>query len=247
MILKNDLMLDYEVEVQKCVERLKLFYDEDRKNPFNEKLYDRISATEKRAGEFIINFDNERHSNEYRNKEEEMLKKIVSLSRRFLQGSMGINSNSDSLAQWCIYFTNIVKRICDEFGIENYPIDFVNGISNHTALLLKLKSGNYYVIDLTYQQFFLMGNNLEERHVTRKDGLVEGPYVGFHMMKNGFSTIARHIIEKGYISADEPGFKQYMDGFIIAFYYDRERDKYLRYNPNDYIDDIKKGKAIGNN
>lgn len=234
----SNLFLDYSILLNGYIEELKLLYDRDRNNNYSQDLYDRIKRTEKSTPGFILDFSVYMDIEDYKSGEEEILKKIVVLSRKFLEQTRDKDCKKDSLALMCKIMTNIISRTCDMMGIENYPFDFVNDIMEHRAIILKLKTGNYYLMDLTYQQFFLNGNNLPERHVTRF-WRVQGPYVGYHMVSKGFLLTARNIIEKGFVSIDKSEFKQYMDGFVNALYEDESKDKFLNYSNSEYFDEIK--------
>ena len=234
---------DYSIVVGDYIRKLKELYEQDRNSSYSKKLYDEINNTELLIPGFVIPFKSYTTLEDYKEKEEELLQKIVIMSRKLLLLTRGVDSSNSSLFLMCKIMTSIIKDICDSAGIKNYEINFISYTRDHRALLLKMPSGNNYLVDLTYQQFFLNRHNLEERHV-RKHWLIEGPYIGYHMKKDDQLLTARNIIEKGFISSDDPGFKPYMDGFISAFYSQPSKDYYLNLSGNEYIDIIRSEKRI---
>lgn len=234
---------NYSIIVEHYIRRLKDLYEQDRNSAYSKKLYDEIKNTELSTPGFVLPFKSFTSIEDYKMEEEELLKKIVIMSRKVLLLTKGEDSNKSSLYLRCKIMTSIIKEICDGAGIKTYQVDFISYIHDHRALLLKLPSGNSYLVDLTYQQFFLTGHNLEERHVT-KQWLIEGPYVGYYMKKDGQLLTSRNIIEKGFISLDDPGFKPYMDGFIKAFYSEPSKDYYLNLSDCEYVDIIRTEKCI---
>lgn len=234
---------DYSIIVEDYIRRLKDLYEQDRNSPYRKKLYDEIKTTELLTPGFVLPFKSFTSIEDYKTKEEELLKKIVIMSRKLLLLTRGKDSSKSSLFFMCKIMTGIIQDLCDGVGIKTYQVDFISYINDHRALLLKLPSGNSYLVDLTYQQFFLMGHNLEERHVT-KQWLTEGPYVGYYMKKDGQLLTARNIIEKGFIPLDDPGFKEFMDGFVKAFYSQPSKDYYLNLSGDEYVDIIRSEKCI---
>lgn len=241
--ITTQLLLRYSIETKSNIEKLKLLYKIDRDIGYDKVLYNEIVGTEESIPGFIMDFRSCTTMDDYKVYEEEILARIVIEARRVLRISKSQDSTKDSLFRMCQIMSSIVEKLCSKNGIEVYPVDFENYVIGHRALLLKLKSGNIYLMDLTYQQFFLNKNNMEERHVTRV-WQKQGPYVGYHMIKDGYLLAARKIIEKGFISVDSGDFKQYMDSIIKSFYTEEAQDYYLNLTSGEYIDIIKSGKEI---
>ena len=99
--------------------------------------------------------------------------------------------------------------------------------------------GDYYLVDLTYAQFFtLHRNHLDRLGVPKADGCD----VGIYMMRDEESKrIANEILTKGYIKLDDDVFKRYMDAFTLSFrnglYYDNNNINNfdVEYTVSDYL------------
>jgi hypothetical protein len=225
--------------------RLKSLYEKNKINGFDINIYSETTETEKTVPGFIFDFYPLIKTENETNEEIRTLRNIISVSRKQLLAREKKDCRKDSLMQCCIIATGIVSRNLSDIKVEIWPFDFEGEFKQHRALLVKFQSGNHYLIDLTYQQFFLIGNNLKERYVRHSYGVIEGPYVGYRMIDGGFLNVAKGVIEDGFISVESDMFKPYMDGFIKAFYINDERDRYLRYSTGNYVDEIKRKRLIG--
>ena len=148
----------------------------------------------------------------------------------------GINLNNYTFVNQCPYSSKIVKDLCDDLNIESYIIEIqpgytkkqyiFNGSRFHFANIIRLDN-KYFLIDLTYKQFFDSAATLIE-----KIGLMNylPPRLGVYMMmETQRKKLAESIINDGFIELTESTFKTYMDGFTISF-----RNGLYYENTNDY-------------
>jgi len=109
-------------------------------------------------------------------------------------------------------------------------------ISKHCFNVVEYNS-KYYLIDITYAQFFNKSNN----HLDRLGvaGL-EGPNVGCYIsLTPKGENIAKKILTNGYIELNEDVFKNYMDAFTLSFrnglFYEKGNSSFcVPYSVDDY-------------
>lgn len=154
-----------------------------------------------------------------------------------------------NFAEECKNATYYAKDICNKKGITSYVLEIApgfdsnsrlygyDGLGFHYALVVYFEN-KYYLIDMTYSQFFYTKHNLLDRI-----GLVFIPPCdpGRFMMTDRGIEIATKIIRDGYIELNEDIFKTYMDAFTISFrnglYYENTNDFSFKssYSVDDYI------------
>lgn len=226
-------------------------YTRDREKGYNEDNLNTIMRLEMFLSEFLFDINVITDFNEYEDIQRDyVIKKIVCLARqryekaRMTKFTRKVSCKNDSLTAKCIFMSDIIIKICQEYGIRCIPFDFFNDVKEHRAVVIELGSGNSYLVDCTYQQFFILGNNLPNRHIT-KSLTTEKALVGHTMLVSGKHDFAKEILEKGFVKISEQGFKAYMDGFISTFYADKEKDRYLNYSNEHYYDQIITDRKIG--
>ena len=113
-----------------------------------------------------------------------------------------------------------------------------NGGGHHCACIVKHNS-KYYLIDVTYSQFFYKYlNNLNRLGIMETGGCKAGYFM---LMTEKGRMIANKLLSDGYIELDEETLKIYLDSFAISFrnglYYEKTQDfSYSTdYTVEDYI------------
>lgn len=148
----------------------------------------------------------------------------------------------------CTYVSKIVYLKANELGLKNYRIkidpaysqkaNLYNGDGFHYFNIIEVNN-NYYLVDLSYLQFFKLRYNLASLIGIYDYYLCD---VGYYMVKDAQrKTVAQTILNTGYIKLDKQNFKDYLDGFTLSFrnalFY--ENLGYVSYttpyNYNDYI------------
>lgn len=161
---------------------------------------------------------------------------VVYLTREYI--SYGINEDFDeiNLIDKCHEAAIYIQKKCMENNISSSIIKIIPGydinahlygsfLGYHFANII-LFNNNYYLVDVTYSQFFYTKNNIIDRI-----GLVNIPpcYAGlFMMMSETGKNMAHELIEKGYIKLDKIKLKTYLDAFTMSnrngLYYESTND-----------------------
>jgi hypothetical protein len=243
----KDLLIIKSIEKnnkEKYAEFMGIFYEQDKRGPYSLDLYGKIIGLESFIPGYLFDFNTDSDQNNWGSSEEDFIRRIISIARVEFERKYGIDSIEDSMKLKCRDMTKEIEIVCNRLNIKNYVFDFNNPVMQHRAIVICLKSGNNYLVDLTYKQFFLLGNNLSNRHVTtqfpRSEVLIEGPYIGHNMQAGGYEDDARIILQKGYTPIDDMVFKRYTDGFFNTFYQEQNRDRCLLLSTGELMDIIKK-------
>ena len=157
-----------------------------------------------------------------------------------------------NLSNKCMECSEYIKKICDENNIESYIISIYpgydkksmlyNGCGYHFANIIKYNN-KYYLIDVTYSQFFYkFRNNLNRLGILDTSGCSPGIFM---LMFDKGKNIANTVISNGYIELNEEIFKTYLDAFTVSFrnglYYEETNDFSFTtyYTVDDYINFLK--------
>lgn len=113
-----------------------------------------------------------------------------------------------------------------------------NGNNFHNICIVKLNTG-YYLIDCTYRQFFtLRGNSLERIGIP---SLFNSKLGIFMKMTEERISLAKTLLEHGFIKLTPENIKLYFDGFALSYrnghYYEITKDySYTTdYSASDYV------------
>lgn len=140
-----------------------------------------------------------------------------------------------NLEDYCEIACDYMESICEDLHIKCQKYKLLYGFNNNLSLfkgcgfhcfnVLEI-NGNYYLVDCTYKQFFLLKKCLLERI-----GIpyLSGCYPGVFMcMTEKRKNIAEQIIQNGYLPLTDDTFKNYMDGFLLSWrnglYYEETKD-----------------------
>lgn len=148
----------------------------------------------------------------------------------------------------CVIASKYVRNFCEEDGISNYNLEIYpgydaneklfDGSGYHFANIIKY-NGEYYLVDVTYPQFFYdVRGNLDRLGIVDFSCCNVGAFV---LMDEERVNVAITLLRDGYIKLDEKVFKAYLDSFTISFrnglfYEDTEDFSYTTsYSIEDYI------------
>ena len=179
------------------------------------------------------------------------IEKLIFDSRRNLLNFHNmdkINTNHVNFANKCIHASQTVFCKCTTDNVKSYIVKVHPGYKRGNNIENDLRchyfnivyyDNKYYLIDLSYAQFFAPNKNVFSRL-----GVVgtDGCDVGIYMMQNDKSKkIVKKIIKDGYIELNEDVFKTYMDAFTLSFrnglYYDSNNINSFEvgYSVDDYV------------
>ena len=181
--------------------------------------------------------------------------KLVFDSRRNILSFHGMNkieTNLINFANKCIHTAYTVFEKCMEDNVKSYIVKVYSGYKQGNEIQSDLNchyfnvvfyNNKYYLVDLTYAQFFT-----QQKNVFNRLGVVglDGCDVGAYMMQNEKTkAIAKKIIQDGYIQLNEEVFKTYLDAFTLSFrnglYYENNgiNSFEVTYTVDDYIKFLK--------
>ena len=163
-------------------------------------------------------------------------------------GRNDVDINSLDFTNDCLISANFVTAFCEQQGIECYPIAIYPGFSydaklycgrgHHFCNIIRYDN-KWYLVDVTYSQFFKQGkNNLERIGVFGFCKTDNGTWV---MGDKNHEKMAVELLTNGYVELNEDIFKKYMDSFALSFrnglYYENTKDFSFTvpYTVEDYI------------
>lgn len=147
------------------------------------------------------------------NEVDKTIEQIIYYSRKQAEAIYHCSVINDSLRERSLDFCNIVLEISKNLGVATCSFNLgalFNLPIKHYVVVAHLEN-NYYLIDITYQQFFLLGYNFENRYYEHPS-YTRVCEVGGRMLSSRKETAA-NLIRKGYIQT-EVEFKQYFDAFM---------------------------------
>ncbi len=169
------------------------------------------------------------------------------ISKHIFQNTNIIHLNNVRFANKCMQASEIVQTLCDTYHFENYLLAIYPGYQEEAKLYDDtgyhyaniVYDQKYYLIDVTYPQFFHANqNNLDRIGII---GLANCDVGTFALMHETRRKVAIQLLQNGYIELDEETFKAYLDPFTISFrnglYYENKNDfSYTTpYTSKDYI------------
>lgn len=191
------------------------------------------------------------------NIEDDFINFLVLKARKFLLKEHGLPNEINlfrniNLSNDCHKTAHYIKNICDQNNVKSYLLPIYAGYCEesmlydgngfHFANVIKYNS-KYYLLDITYSQFFYtVRNNLNRLGILETGGCEPGVFM---LMTDKGKTIANNLITNGFIELNEEVFKTYLDAFTISFrnglYYENTNDfSYLvNYSVDDYIKFLK--------
>lgn len=218
-------------------------------------LLDQLLACEKkfkndRSLDVPLNLDAKR-SNEFLDSLVYCVRKDL-IRELYFQGYRGKVQDMNFTNQ-CLKSSMYVKDFCEVDNTECYTLAIYPGYDTNTRLFegggchfasIVKYNGGYYLIDLTYSQFFYkVRENLDRMGIVDLSCCNMGTFV---LMDAGRMSVAKKLLADGYIKLTANNFKQYLDPFTISFrnglYYEEFNDfSYTTpYTVDDYIRFLKR-------
>ena len=193
-------------------------YVEENVDDIDSNTLARIHGLENSLHNFIIPFEVDMSApNEANDGEEYLLKTIVYFTRKQLYTKDSVDFTSDSLRKYDEEANKYVKDMCDRLGLLciSFNISDLFGIpKKHNVSLVKVDD-DFYLVDCTYQQYFLQGQNFRKRYLKSASHIVTCE-VGSRILYRNHGG-AMELLEKGYISADEEMFGDYFSTMFTQF------------------------------
>lgn len=142
----------------------------------------------------------------------QILEQIVYYTRKRFQDTYSCDIKLDSLRDRSKDMKNILTDVLNTLNIIHVIVDLgkkVNMNSYYVSIIIV--EDELYLIDLTYQQFFILGYNFLNRYYEHPAGIKRCEIGG--LMDNNIST-STYLIENGYLLCKSENFKTYMDSFM---------------------------------
>lgn len=206
--------LDEEVFYKVVEEYFNLIYRyvEDNIENIDSATLARIHGLESSLDSFIVSFKtNLKAPNEVGNSDDYLLETIVYFTRKQMKLNDSVDFSTDSLRKQDSQATLYVKDMCERLGLLCYNFNIAKTFNipkNHNASLVKIDD-KYYLIDCTYQQYFLVGHNFKNRYLKSASHVVTCE-IGNRVVNRNYEG-TKKLLEKGYISIDDDMFEDYFD------------------------------------
>ena len=173
----------------------------------------RISQLENQLTKRIIDVVPKVESSTSLDDSDKIIEQIVYYSRKKAEELYQCSIKSDSLKSRSLDFCNIVLETSKNLGIASTIFNLSNileiPIKHH--IIISYIHNRYYLVDITYQQFFLLGYNFKERYYEHPS-YTKVCDIGGRMLDNG-RECAKKMIEGGYLK-DLNDIKKYFDAFM---------------------------------
>ena len=143
---------------------------------------------------------------------EKIIEQLIYYSRKRMEELYHCSIVNDSLKARSFEFCNIVLEIAKNLEVTACMFnlsDFLSLPYKH-YMVIAYFNYYYYVIDLTYQQFFLLGNNFKNRYYEHPS-YTRTCDIGRRIIERDFNTAKKMIVD-GYLK-DLEQIKSYFDEF----------------------------------
>lgn len=204
-------------------------YIEDNFEDMDDNTFARIHSLENSLNKLMVNFSpNLTMPNEVTNTDEYLLKVIVYCTRKKLMHEDSVDFTTDSLKKLDSKANEYVKDVCSHMGLTVVSFNIGRSFNipkNHNASLVKIND-LYYLVDCTYQQYFLLGQNFKNRYIKSASHVATCEVGARILARNREGAI--ELLENGFISVDDPMFEDYFKTMFNQF--NREpltKDEYL--------------------
>lgn len=142
----------------------------------------------------------------------QILEQIVFYARKRFQDTYSCNIKIDSLRDRSKDMSIILKDVLNTLNITHIIIDLgkkINMNSYYVAIIIV--EDDLYLVDLTYQQFFILGYNFLNRYYEHPTGIKRCEIGG--LMNENIPTVIQ-LIENGYLLCKSDSFLIYMNMFM---------------------------------
>ncbi len=142
---------------------------------------------------------------------EKIIEQLIYYSRKRMEELYHCSIVNDSLKARSFEFCNIVLEIAKNLEVTACMFNLSDFLSLPYKHYIVIAYFNYYyVIDLTYQQFFLLGNNFKNRYYEHPS-YTRTCDIGRRIIERDFNTAKKMIVD-GYLK-DLEQIKSYFDEF----------------------------------
>ena len=207
--------IDDEVDVQKQV--LEPLFNEvyGRCRNGDVEILDmlKISQLENRLTKRIINVVPRIEPSMSNDKADKIMEQIIYYSRKKAEELYHCSVQNDSLKSRSFDFCNILLEISKNLGVAATIFNLFDVLEiplKHYIVILYI-TDKYYLADISYQQFFLLGYNFMERYYEHPT-YTRTCDIGGRMLVNA-RECAGKLIEYGYLK-DLEDIKRYFDAFM---------------------------------
>lgn len=204
-------------------------YIEDNFEDIDDNTFARIHSLENSLNKLMVDFTpNLTMPGEVTNTDEYLLKVIVYCTRKKLMREYSVDFTIDSLKKLDSKANEYVKDVCDHMGLTVISFNIgrlFNIPKKHNVSLVKIND-LYYLVDCTYQQYFLLGQNFKNRYIKSASHVATCEVGARILARNRAGAI--ELLENGFISVDDPMFEDYFKTMFNQF--NREpltKDEYL--------------------
>lgn len=213
---KIDIAIFYKV-VEKYFDEI-YRYIEDNLEDIDDNTFARIHSLENSLNRLMVNFSpNLTMPNEVTNTDEYLLKVIVYCTRKKLIQEDSVDFTTDSLRKLDSKANECVKDVCSHMGLAAISFNIARSFGipkNHNVCLVKVND-SYYLIDCTYQQYFLLGQNFKNRYIKSASHIATCEVGARILARNRDGAI--ELLENGFISVDDPMFEDYFKTMYNQF------------------------------
>lgn len=146
-----------------------------------------------------------------RNKKEYLLEQIVYYTRKKAQDNNNCNIERDSLRTRSLEFSNLLSENAKGLQVPTTILDLGSHFHfpySHYVVITYVED-NFYLLDCTYQQFFLLGYNFSNRYYEHPS-YTRTCEIGGRMTGNRQESAVK-LIRDGYLLVDSIDFKNYCD------------------------------------
>lgn len=193
-------------------------YIEDNFEDIDDNTFARIHSLENSLNKLMVDFEpNLTMPNEVTNTDEYLLKVIVYCTRKKIIRDYSVDFTTDSLKKLDSKANEYVKDVCGHMGLTvvSFNIGRIFNIpKNHNVSLVKVND-SYYLVDCTYQQYFLLGQNFKNRYI-KSASHVETCEVGARILARNRDG-AIELLENGFINTDDSMFEDYFRTMFNQF------------------------------
>ena len=177
-----------------------------------------------------------------------LIESIITKIRLDYQNITKKDINEELFTNKCDLFQAITYYTFQDYGFSLLAVQTQKVISNDVeghSLVIVSRENQYYLIDLTYKQFFIKNKCQKENYIIdyKNQIILLSPYPGYYYLNNPDNFwLAKQLIEKGYVLATLENLKIYFDSFYLT-----KRGRYINEIPtisnisgNTYLNSILK-------
>ncbi len=146
-----------------------------------------------------------------RNKREYLLEQIVYYTRKKAQDNYNCNIIHDSLRTRSLEFSNLLSENAKGLQVPTTIIDLGSHFHfpyPHYVVITYIEN-EFYLLDCTYQQFFMLGYNFKNRYYEHPS-YTRTCEIGGRMIDNRKESAVK-LIREGYLLVKSEDFKNYCD------------------------------------